>query len=281
MRMTAVLAAAAALALPAAAHAEPRIDTDDTVFDGDYAIVLAGGGYLPGYEGSDDYKAMPLAGVTGEISGVNFAIRGPSLTVRVLEKRISDNAKIHFSPQVRYRGNRSGNVKDEVVALLPDLDGVVEGGFRVGVNFDEILSTADGLSIGVSTRWDISGKGSGMAVTPSATYRLPVSRAQAFGFIVSGQWIDGDYADYNYSISPEGAAASGLPEFEGKGGFKRFSVGVGTARDLSGDALDGGLALGAGVLYTRLYGSAAKTPITAIRGDRDQWFAAGGLAYIF
>jgi len=281
MRVTGYLFGLAVMCAPCVAAAKSPIDLENSVFEGDYVIVMAGLGYSPSHEGSDDYRVLPLAGVTGEVSGVNFTIRGPSLTVRLIETKVAPDVKVHLSPQLRYRGNRTGSIGDDVVAKLGKLDGVVEAGFRLGVNFDDLLSTADGLSVGVSTRWDVSGKGSGMVVTPSMTYRLPVSQAHAFGFLLSGQFVDGDYADYNYTISPAGSLASGLPTFDAKGGFKRITAGLGTARDLSGNALDGGFSVGVGVLYTRLIGSAAKTPITSIRGDRNQWLAAGGLAFIF
>ena len=277
-----VLGGLALAALPAAVHAQDSLDVDETVFDGDYGAVFAGVAIAPDYEGSDDTRILPVAGIAGEISGVNFTIRGPSLTLRVFETDLGSDAKIYVSPQIRWRGGRKpGRIDDEVVKLLPEIDGLVEAGFRVGLNFDDIISTEDSLSVGVSTRWDISGKGGGNTTTPSVTYRLPVSRAQIIGVTASAQWIDDNYARYTYNISPDAALASGLPAFEADGGFKRFSVGIGTARDLSGNGLDGGLAIGAGVLYTRLYGSAAETPTTSIRGSRDQWLAGAGVGYVF
>jgi outer membrane scaffolding protein for murein synthesis (MipA/OmpV family) len=93
--------------------------------------------------------------------------------------------------------------------------------------------------------------------------------------------MSGEYARYNYSISPAQSAASGLPAYRAKGGFKEASAGAFTGIDLDGNLLNGGFALGAGVLYSRLYGSAAKTPITRDRGSRSQWIAGGGIAYVF
>ena len=77
------------------------------------------------------------------------------------------------------------------------------------------------------------------------------------------------------------SAASGLPAFAASGGFKEASLGAFTALDLTGDLLDGGFAVGVGALYTRLYGSAAKTPITSIRGSGHQWLLGAGIAHTF
>ncbi len=281
MRKHALLAGLGAIVAPVAAWADEAPARPKSVFDGDYVIVGVGLAAVPSYEGSDDGSALPLIGATGEIGGVGFTIRGPSLSLDIVNIDIAPDISIGFSPQVRYRSNRNGGIKDEVVARLGKLDGVVEAGGRIGIGFDELLSRKDKLSMGVSVRWDASGKGSGYVVTPSATYRLPLNRHQAIGILVSTQFVNGDYADYNYAISQQGSLDSGLPVFDAKGGFKEWSIGFGAAQDLSGDVLDGGFAVAAGVIYSRLNGSAAKTPITSMRGSRDQWFTGAGLAYIF
>jgi len=280
------LALSLAISIPAEAQEEeavlpdPEILPDTTVFTGDYVVVGIGAMSVPTYAGSDSGQIIPAAGATGEVSGIGFTLRGPSLSLDLIPDS-KGAVGFRFGPQIRIRSNRHGKIGDPVVARLGELDRVVEGGFRVGVSFDDLLSPADGLSVGVSARWDISGKGSGMVITPSATYLLPVSRAQVVGLITSIQFVDGKYADYNYSISPEGSVASGLPAFNAKGGLHEATIGIATARDLNGDFLDGGFAVGGGVMYSRLFNSAAETPITSIRGSRDQWTFGAGVAYTF
>ena len=251
------------------------------VFDGDYVVVGAGVLAGPDYKGSNDSHISPGFGAAGEVGGIGFTIRGPSLSTDLISDPPGADVRFRFGPQVRLRSNRSSKVDDPVVAALGKLDRVVEAGFRVGISVDDVLSRKDSLSAGVSARWDISGKHSGMVLSPSATYRLPVSRAQVFGVQLSTQFADGKYADYNYAVSPEGAAASGLPVYNAKGGFHEASLGIATARDLDGDFLNGGFAIGVGAMYSRLFGSAAHTPITSIRGDRDQWVFGAGLSYTF
>lgn len=281
------LALAAVFAQPAIAQEEPAVlpapavVPDQSVFDGDYLIVGVGAMSVPTYDGSDDGHIIPAAGATGEVGGIGFTLRGPSLSLDFIRDKPGSDVGFRFGPQVRLRSNRHGKVGDPVVAALGKLDNVIEAGFRVGMSFDDVISREDGLSVGVSARWDVSGKGAGRVVTPSASYLLPVSRAQAFGFLASMQFMDGQYADYNYAVTPEGAAVSGLPVFDAKGGLREVSFGVATARDLSGDFLDGGFAIGGGLMYSRLFGSAAKTPITRIRGSRKQWVFGGGLSYTF
>jgi outer membrane scaffolding protein for murein synthesis (MipA/OmpV family) len=275
------LALALVFAGPAFAQDAPAIKPERDVFDGDYVIIGGGALALPTYEGSDSTKVVPAFGASGEISGISFTIRGPSLSVDLLPDRPGSDVGFRFGPQIRYRANRNGSVGDPVVARLGKLDAVVEAGFRAGVSVEDLISREDRLNFGVSARWDISGNGSGMIVTPSATYLLPVSRGHAFGALVSAQFMDGDYADYNFGITPAGAAASGLPAFDAKGGFKEISIALATARDFNNNFLDGGFAIGVGAMYSRMFGSAARSPITSIRGSRNQWTFGGGLAYTF
>lgn len=266
---------------PAAAQVATAINPNINAFNGDYLIVGIGAMSAPTYEGSDNNSIQPAVGASGEISGISFTIRGPSLSLDLVPNKPGQDIRFRFGPQIRLRSNRNGSIGDPVVARLGKLDNVVEGGFRVGLSLDELFSKADSLSAGVSARWDISGKGSGMVITPSATYLLPVSRAQAVGLLVSAQFVDDNYADYNYTVTPAGAAASGLPAYKAKGGFHEASIGFATARDLNGDLLDGGLSIGVGVMYSRLFGSAQRSPITSIRGSRDQWTLGAGLGYTF
>lgn len=262
---------------------EPWIEppTDSDVFDGDYAIVGVGVGSLPTYEGSNNYKIMPAAGIMGSVGGVGFRLRGPSLTTDLIRNKKGSRIGFRAGPSVRWRGGRSGNLKDDVVERLPDLDGGLELGIGMGVSIKRVLTKYDSLSFGVSRRWDVSGKGAGQSSSISTSYMMPVSKAQIFGFQASAIFNNDKNARYSYDVTPEGSAASGLPVFNAKGGLNEINFGAFTARDLSGDFLDGGFAVGAGVMYSRLQGSAADTPITSIRGDADQWMFGGGVSYTF
>ena len=101
------------------------------------------------------------------------------------------------------------------------------------------------------------------------------------GLAISGNFVNQTYAQTNFGVTPAGSVASGLPAFTAKGGLKDIGLGVMTARDLNGNFLDGGFAIAAGAMYSRLFGSAADSPLTALRGRKGQWIFGSGLAYIF
>lgn len=287
-----ILSAARVLALIAASSATPAFaqaaaqvtqgpaEAGDA-FDGDFLIVAAGAIALPNYEGADETSFLPGAAVAGRIGGVGISPRAAGLALDLVADRPGTKVSLGLGPVVRLRMNRSGRIKDPVVARLGELRSIVEGGVNLGVTIKRVLNSYDQLSIGADLRWDITGRGGGGLVAPSVSYLTPVSRAQVVGMLASAEIADRRFASYNYDVTPAGSAASGLPVYAARGGLKALSFGAFTARDLDGNLLNGGLSIGAGAMYTRLTGSAAETPITAIRGKASQWFFAAGLGYTF
>ncbi|MCW1430330.1 MipA/OmpV family protein [Novosphingobium sp. JCM 18896] len=273
----------AAPADPAQAETPAQADAvlESSVFDGDFLVVAAGAVSMPSYEGSDNRSITPAGGVFGRIAGVGINPRAAGLALDFIPDQKGERLSFNLGPVARYRANRTGSIKDPVVAQLGKLDGVIEGGVAAGFSLKGVLTAFDRISVGADVRWDISGKGGGRVIAPGMTYFTPVSKGQVIGARVGAEFVDRKYAQYNYGIDAAGSAASGLPQYQGRGGFKEWNVGAFTAIDLSGNFLDGGFALGVGAQYSRLQGSAAETPITAIRGKRGQFFVGGGLAYTF
>jgi outer membrane scaffolding protein for murein synthesis (MipA/OmpV family) len=252
-----------------------------SVFDGDFLVVGIGGVSMPSYEGSNDRSLSPVGGVFGRIAGVGINPRAAGVALDFVPEEKGETLSFNLGPVVRYRANRKGNVKDPVVRRLPKLDGVIEGGVALGFSYKGVLNSFDRVSLGADVRWDISGKGSGRVIAPGFTYFTPVSKGQVIGGRVGAEFVSAKYANYNYGIDAAGSAASGLPQYRARGGFKEWNVAAFTAVDLSGDFLDGGFSVGGGVQYSRLQGSAADTPITALRGRRGQWFAGLGIGHTF
>jgi outer membrane protein len=84
------------------------------------------------------------------------------------------------------------------------------------------------------------------------------------------------------SASPRpGAVASGLPADDADGGWKNWRATLRLAQTLTGDLRHPGLSLFGGLSCARLKGSIARSPVVALAGDRDQYFAIAGLSYSF
>lgn len=267
-----------ALADPAEENAIPDVDN---AFKGDYLIVAAGSIYTSDHDGSDDYKFLPAAGFRARVGDVRIFSRALGIGADLVPEAKGADVNFTLGPVVRYRANRSGKIKDPVVRKLPKLDGTFEAGVTMGVAFEGVLTKQDSLSFGGDVRWSVSGNKGGRIITTDVSYFTPVSRAAGVGISFGMDHINSDFADYNYSIDPAGSLASGLPAYNAKGGWKDWNARIVAGYDLDGNLLNGGWAVGGAISYTRLRGSAAHTPITALRGSRSQWLAGAGLGYTF
>lgn len=274
----------ALLAAPAAAQEAAPLSAEGSAFSGDFLIAGAGVAAVPSYEGSDDLVATPAGAVAGRIGGIGINARAFGLALDLIDdSRRSGGIGFTLGPVLRYRTNRSGRVVDDVVAKLGKLKGVVEAGVVAGIDVKKVFNPYDSLSFSVDLRWDVSGRGSGMIVAPGISYLTPVSKGIAVGGALSANFIDRRYANYNFGITPAGSLATGgvLPAYVGRGGLKDAGVGAFTAFDLNGNFLDGGPALGIGAMYSRLFNSAAESPVTSIRGRRSQLIFGAAASYTF
>ncbi|MEO0441145.1 MAG: MipA/OmpV family protein [Pseudomonadota bacterium] len=253
----------------------------ETVFDGDYLTVGIGAVVGSSYEGSDNYTISPLPVILGSFAGVDFQPRGPGVALDVIPDQ--DRAKIDFvlGPVVRARFDRNNSIEDDVVRSLGELDVAVELGGVAGVQVNRILHPFDSITAEVDLRWDVAGAHSGMVVFPSLTYFTPINRGVAVSLSLSAEYVDDDYADYYFSITPDGSTASGLPTFAAEGGWKNVGATVFAGIDLDGDATNGGFGVIFIGSYSRLLEDARRSPVTSIRGSADQFFGAVGIGYTF
>ena len=119
---TALFAAAAliAVATPALAQSDPAATSlPDPNDQSDTLTIGVGGAILPDYEGSNDYRLIPAAAVRGRVGGIAFFSRATYLYADLIPR---GPGKLEFDagPIVGVRLNRTGKIKDDVVARLPD-----------------------------------------------------------------------------------------------------------------------------------------------------------------
>lgn len=253
-----------------------------SVFAGDWVTVGLGAGISPSYDGSDQYDLFPAPLVQGSVEGIDFGARGPGLYVDLIaDGNSGKDVKFLAGPLLRFRMDRNNDIKDSVVRLLGKEDVAIEVGATAGVSFSKILHPFDSLSMSTDIQWDVAGAHKGRIISPSVSYSTPLSMAIFTSFSLSATHVDGNYADTYFSIDQAGSIASGLPVFNAKGGWKSYGASLLGAVDLSGDARDGGWGLYAFVNYARLTNDAARSPVTSLRGDANQWFMAGGISYTF
>ena len=232
---------------------------------------IAGGiGIAPDYEGSDDYQAIPLV-------FTRFAYRGVGVEVEGFGGRVdvSPFENIGFGPAFNYRMGRD-DVDDDQVDALEDVDDAFEiGGFlRFGQPIG--LLTADEAVARFDVLADVADGHSGVLATAGAAYTFRPIDDLGLTFGTSATWASEDYADAFFSVTPQGAAASGLAPFEAGSGIK--DVGLNVAATYALTDRWGLVATGS---TSFLVGDAADSPIVDDAGSSVQFFGGVALSYSF
>ena len=281
---TMLLAAAALLAgaTPAFAQADasatpaPLPDPNDR---SDTFTIGAGIGVVPDYEGSNDYRLIPAAALRGRVGGISFSTRSTYL-YGDLVPRGAGKVELDAGPIVGVRLNRTGKIKDDVVARLPDRKAAIEVGGFVGASLHGLTNPYDSLSVRLDVVKDVGNGHGSTVITPTLDFATPLSRTLYVGASLSADFVGGGYADEYFSISPADSLASGLRSFDADGGYKGWKTGLLVNQSLSGDLTKGLSLFGTGS-YGRLAGDFRRSPIVADRGSATQWFGAIGLGYTF
>jgi outer membrane scaffolding protein for murein synthesis (MipA/OmpV family) len=281
---TMLLAAAALLAgaSPALAQADasatpaPLPDPNDR---SDTFTIGAGVGFVPDYEGSNDYRLIPAAALRGRVGGIAFNTRSTYLYVDLVP-RGAGKLELDAGPIVGVRLNRTGKIKDDVVARLPDRKAAIEAGGFLGVTAHGLTNPYDSLGVRLDVVKDIGNGHGSTVITPTIDFATPLSRTLYVGASLSADFVGDGYADGYFSISAADSLASGLRSFDADGGYKGWKTGLLVNQSLSGD-LTRGLSLFGTGSYGRLAGDFKRSPIVADRGSASQWFAAVGLGYTF
>ena len=241
---------------------------------------------VPSYEGSDDYRVLPIPQFRGKVKDFAFWTRGSALYVDAIPNRDTDGLDVELGPVVNVRFDRSSrkNIKDDAVRLLGKRDVAVEVGGFVGIGKTGVITSAyDNLSARVAVTRDMAGAHESYVITPAIEYMTPMSQTAFVGLGVSADYVGRKYGRYYYDIDPAAAAASGLPAYDGAGngsGFKKVNFSLAGGKSLSGD-LRHGWAIFAAASYSRILGDYAASPIVSVAGSRNQWIGAVGVGYTF
>lgn len=273
-----VLAATAlVVATPALAQEAEPLPSPEEASGG---FTIAGGvAWLPDYEGSDDYRIIPAVAVRGKVAGVGVISRGTYLYLDFFP-RSAGNMDLDLGAIAGFRANRTGEVDDDFVDALPELNTAIEIGAFAGVSLHDITNPYDSLSFRLDLLHDIGNAHESTVFSPSIDFSTPVSRYTYLSASVGAEFVSGKYADYYYSISPADALASGLTAFDADGGVKSWKIGLLANQSVTGD-LTHGLSVFATGSYSRLLGDFKDSPIVDERGSASQWLGAVGLAYTF
>ena len=235
----------------------------------DYTVGL-GAGVAPDYEGSDDYKLVPLWNLRAS------NLYHPDTYVQVLATKATSNLlpseNWRLGPMLQYIPERD-DVEDNRVDDLSHVDASVMVGVIGGYDFKLPERTVAGIEL--EARQDVSG-GNGYLATLRGTYRAPLGDRTRFNGGIESTYASEDYMSSYFGINAKNAQRSNLDKFNANAGIKD----VGLSASLTYDMFDNFTLTGIG-RYNLLVDDAADSPIVDDRGSEHQFFAGVLIGYRF
>lgn len=232
------------------------------------AHIALGGGIMPEFPGSKDYRAMPLA--LGRLAYRDYYIEvvGPRAKINVIPGGL-----VEAGPLLAYDSGRDHDIKNRRLRLLPKVNSTVEVGGFAKLNLKRLLLQNDQLSFGVEFAKASEGH-EGYTANLQASYGIQFSRAFFMSLDAEMQFADKKYSNAYFGVTPAGAAATGLSTFTASSGVTMAEMGL-SARY----AFSPNWGVTGRVAYGRLLGDAAKSPIVKREGSENQ--LTGGLAVLY
>jgi outer membrane scaffolding protein for murein synthesis (MipA/OmpV family) len=257
----------------------PSVKPQRDVYAGDYLIVGVGAAVLPAYEGSHRHHVIPAFGVGGRIHGIGLSPRSAGVALNLIPPR-SSRIGLSLGPVIRYRGTRTVSISDPTPIRVGKGKGSLELGLNASIALKHIVSEYDTLSFGTDVRWDATGGTGGRVIAPGINYFTPVSKGQVIGISASADFYNQRMANQTYTVTPTGMVAV-IAGATPRAGLRSVGGRIFTAYDLDHDMRNGGFSILFGIGYSRLVGSAARSPLVKSNGTHDQVVIGTGLAFAF
>jgi OOP family OmpA-OmpF porin len=227
------------------------------------SILGLGVGAAPDYEGSNEYKAVPLVQARLNFEkGYYISLFGNSLRANVVPSK-----NWHLGPMVRYRAERD-DVKDDEIDNFEKIDAATEVGLFASYSGEHLIAVLSGTK-------DISASYSGYLGELGLGYKIPLSRGALTLFAMT-TYADSEYMETYFDVTPANSIRSDLPTYHAESGFKDASAGFAWQHNLNDNW---GLLTVA--RYSRLLEDAEDSPVVDDEGDANQYFAGLLVNYRF
>ncbi len=233
-------------------------------------VFGVGLGFAPDYEGSDDYLfgAAPFGKYVFDGSEQFVQLKGFELQGNLL-----DHPWLRLGPSLNYRLGRN-DVRDHYVDKMRDIDGTIEGGGWLGVEFVKPGNPRKRFAANVDVLADMANEHHGYTVYAQAGVWYPVHEMFDVYLGVTGTYASSNYMDTYFSVDADNHNRSGLPEFDASAGVKDFRINPALVMHINAH-----WHLAAGVQYRCLSGDAHDSPVVDDRGASSQFIGGLGLAY--
>jgi outer membrane protein len=227
-----------------------------------------GVGAYPDYFGSSDYKvgAAPIGRLS--LGGSRFV----RLMANEVRLNLLDHPNWQLGPVGLWRFGRE-DVENPVVDRVHHIDDSIDLGLFGGYKWQDAQEFRRMAGVSAWAIGDVSGVYNGWTAGLNAYATQPVAKMVTLAGGAAFTYGSADYMDEYFGVTTADSLASGLPVYVPGSGV----------RDVRGWAvamlhLSPKWHLGAGLMYSRLVGDAADSPIVSQEGSKNQWvYGVGAL----
>jgi outer membrane scaffolding protein for murein synthesis (MipA/OmpV family) len=218
-------------------------------------------GIKPDYEGSDDYEFAWAPDI--KISWRDtIVLRGKSLRV------VYRWNKLRAGALIAAEGGRDEDDNNALRGL-----GDVDSGFAAGAFLDyKILKR---VTLKSEYRHEFADGHGGALFDLGTELKLPFGKPWVKAYF-GATYASEDYTKAFFGVNAKQSAGSGLPQYSTDGGVKNMTFSLASGYDITENWV-----IGATVIYKRLVGDAADSPLVEQRGSEHQVTAGLGLSYQF
>ena len=230
------------------------------------ADVSVGGGigFAPDYEGSEDYKAVPVPVADIKFgNGMFMKLLGLNLRANLLP-----NKMWQLGPVVNFRGARE-DVENNAVDDMKDVDGTSELGVFGSFVYNKWFVSVEFMS-------DMGDGHDGWYSKLKGGYNWVVNESWVVSIGASATYADDDYMQTYFGVSTRDSRRSGLDRYDAEAGIKDVGVNLGANKIITQNWSVRGV-----VSYTQLLGDASDDSPVVDEGNEGQRFIAVMAVYSF
>jgi outer membrane protein len=230
------------------------------------ADVSVGGGIgvAPDYEGSKDYKAVPVPVADVKFdNGMFMKLFGLNLRANLVP-----GGMWQLGPVYNYRGARE-DVENDAVDDMKDVDSTSELGVFGGFAYNKWFVSLELLS-------DIGDAHDGWYSKLKGGYNWVINKSWALSIGASATYADDDYMQTYFGVSNKDSQRSGLDRYDAEAGIKDVGINLGLNKIINQSWSARGI-----VSYTQLLGDASDDSPVVDEGDAGQLFGAVMAVYSF
>ncbi len=229
-------------------------------------ISVGGGiGFAPDYEGSEDYKAVPVPAADVKFgNGMFIKLFGLNLRANLLPSKMWQ-----LGPVVNFRGERN-DVENDAVDDMTKVDATAEAGIFGGFVYNKWFASLEILS-------DTGGDAhEGWYSKVKGGYNWVIDKSWAISIGASATYADDDYMQTYFGVSNKDSRRSGLKDYNADAGIKDVGINLGLNWVFTQNWSARGI-----VSYTQLLGDASDDSPVVDEGDEGQLFTTVMAVYSF